>query len=142
MDGRRLRHEVSMCTEATFFLGLFYRLPICEKEWHVMCQDSSFTSVQCVKDDFISQRTTIAMAKKPKSRTVAVRLISMAMTGYYKTFSRPRTHRPLSMLKYDPVGMAHPRAETTYRCTDSTCSQEEGSIPRAEEGWEIDGFAE
>ncbi|KAH9810746.1 39S ribosomal protein-like protein L33 [Teratosphaeria destructans] len=26
------------------------------------------------------------------------------MTGYYKTFSRPRTHRPLSMLKYDPVG--------------------------------------
>lgn len=59
------------------------------------------------QDDFISRRTTISMAKKPKSRTVAVRLISMAMTGYYKTFSRPRTHRPLSMLKYDPVGMAH-----------------------------------
>jgi len=39
-----------------------------------------------------------------KSRTIAVRLVSMAMTGYYKTFSRPRTHRPLSMLKYDPVG--------------------------------------
>ena len=95
-----------------------------------------------VKDDFNSQRTTIPMAKKPKSRTVAVRLISMAMTGYYKTFSRPRTHRPLSMLKYDPVGMAHPRAETTCRCTDMTCSQEEGSIPRAEEGWEIGGFAE
>ena len=29
----------------------------------------------------------------------------MAMTGYYKTLIRPRTHRPLSMLKYDPVGM-------------------------------------
>jgi hypothetical protein len=28
----------------------------------------------------------------------------MAMTGYYKTFVRPRTHRPLSMMKYDPVG--------------------------------------
>jgi hypothetical protein len=28
----------------------------------------------------------------------------MAMTGYYKTLIRPRTHRPLSMLKYDPVG--------------------------------------
>lgn len=28
----------------------------------------------------------------------------MAMTGYYKTFVRPRQHRPLSMLKYDPVG--------------------------------------
>ncbi|KAH7056907.1 hypothetical protein B0J12DRAFT_783389 [Macrophomina phaseolina] len=43
------------------------------------------------------------MAKKQKSRTIAVRLISMAMTGYFKTFVRPRTHRPLSMLKYDPV---------------------------------------
>ncbi|KAI5296256.1 hypothetical protein KEM52_004882 [Ascosphaera acerosa] len=42
------------------------------------------------------------MAKK-KSRTIAVRLISMAMTGYYKTFTRPRTARPLSFLKYDPV---------------------------------------
>lgn len=39
-----------------------------------------------------------------KSRTIAVRLISMAMTGYYKTFVRPRAHRPLSMIKYDPVG--------------------------------------
>ncbi len=40
-----------------------------------------------------------------KSRTIAVRLVSMALTGYYKTLVRPRTHRPLSMLKYDPVGM-------------------------------------
>jgi hypothetical protein len=28
----------------------------------------------------------------------------MALTGYYKTLIRPRQHRPLSMLKYDPVG--------------------------------------
>ncbi|KFX90459.1 hypothetical protein O988_08189 [Pseudogymnoascus sp. VKM F-3808] len=47
--------------------------------------------------------TTLTMAKKAKSRTIAVRLISMAMTGYYKTLTRPRVHRPLSMLKYDPV---------------------------------------
>ena len=39
-----------------------------------------------------------------KSRTIAVRLISMALTGYYRTLRRPRVHRPLSMLKYDPVG--------------------------------------
>lgn len=39
-----------------------------------------------------------------KSRTVAVRLMSMALTGFFMTFRRPRTHRPLSMLKYDPVG--------------------------------------
>ncbi|EED23372.1 conserved hypothetical protein [Talaromyces stipitatus ATCC 10500] len=43
------------------------------------------------------------MAKKAKSRTITVRLISMAMTGFYRTMIRPRTHRPLSMLKYDPV---------------------------------------
>lgn len=42
-----------------------------------------------------------------KSRTIAVRLISMAMTGYYRTLRRPRTSRPLSMLKYDPVGMVN-----------------------------------
>lgn len=43
------------------------------------------------------------MPKKAKSATVAVRLMSMAMTGYYRTLVRPRKHRPLSMLKYDPI---------------------------------------
>ncbi|KAI1078160.1 hypothetical protein F5B20DRAFT_549578 [Whalleya microplaca] len=43
------------------------------------------------------------MAKKVKSRLIPVRLISMAMTGFFYTFSRPRTSRPMSMLKYDPV---------------------------------------
>lgn len=28
----------------------------------------------------------------------------MAMTGFFYTFTRPRTSTPLSMLKYDPVG--------------------------------------
>ena len=42
-----------------------------------------------------------------KSRTIAVRLISMALTGYYRTMVRPRKSRPLSMLKYDPVGTYH-----------------------------------
>lgn len=57
------------------------------------------------------ERGNAADARFPtteKSRTIAVRLISMAMTGYYKTFVRPRTHRPLSMLKYDPVGTSRP----------------------------------
>ena len=39
-----------------------------------------------------------------KSRTISVRLVSMALTGYYRTMVRPRQHRPLSMMKYDPVG--------------------------------------
>ncbi|GAW26370.1 putative ribosomal protein L33 [Rosellinia necatrix] len=43
------------------------------------------------------------MAKKAKSRLISVRLISMAMTGFFYQFSRPRTARPMSMLKYDPV---------------------------------------
>jgi hypothetical protein len=35
----------------------------------------------------------------------------MAMTGYYRTMQRPRAHQPLSMLKYDPVGMWALRAD-------------------------------
>ncbi|KAH7040814.1 uncharacterized protein B0I36DRAFT_358064 [Microdochium trichocladiopsis] len=43
------------------------------------------------------------MAKKQKSRMIPVRLISMAMTGFFYQFTRPRTSKPMSMLKYDPI---------------------------------------
>ncbi|KAJ4293739.1 hypothetical protein N0V88_005247 [Collariella sp. IMI 366227] len=43
------------------------------------------------------------MAKKVKSRIINVRLLSMAMTGYFYTFTRPRTALPMSMIKYDPI---------------------------------------
>jgi hypothetical protein len=43
-----------------------------------------------------------------------VRLISMAMTGYYRTMQRPRAHQPLSMLKYDPIGTIPPRLPRTH----------------------------
>ncbi|KAI1132821.1 hypothetical protein F5Y10DRAFT_230217 [Nemania abortiva] len=43
------------------------------------------------------------MAKKAKSRIISVRLLSMAMTGFFYQYARPRTSRPMSMLKYDPV---------------------------------------
>ncbi|KAI0175297.1 hypothetical protein BJ166DRAFT_514369 [Pestalotiopsis sp. NC0098] len=43
------------------------------------------------------------MAKKVKSRIINVRLLSMAMTGFFYTFTRPRTSHPMSMLKYDPI---------------------------------------
>ena len=46
-----------------------------------------------------------------------VRLISMAMTGYYRTLMRPRVHRPLSMMKYDPIGMLRPTLRATSRTT-------------------------
>ena len=36
---------------------------------------------------------------------VTVRLVSMAMTGFFYTFTRPRKYLPMSMLKYDPIGM-------------------------------------
>ncbi|KAL8417940.1 hypothetical protein RB594_001526 [Gaeumannomyces avenae] len=44
------------------------------------------------------------MAKKAKSRIISVRLLSMAMTGFFYTMARPRTSTPMSMLKYDPIG--------------------------------------
>ncbi|KAK0629132.1 hypothetical protein B0T17DRAFT_614951 [Bombardia bombarda] len=43
------------------------------------------------------------MAKKAKARIILVRLLSMAQTGYFYTFTRPRTALPMSMLKYDPI---------------------------------------
>ncbi|KAH7367515.1 hypothetical protein B0T11DRAFT_275433 [Plectosphaerella cucumerina] len=44
------------------------------------------------------------MAKKnAKSRIVTVRILSMAMTGFFYTFNRVRASAPLSMLKYDPI---------------------------------------
>ncbi|KAK7991722.1 hypothetical protein PG984_012492 [Apiospora sp. TS-2023a] len=43
------------------------------------------------------------MAKKPKARMINVRLLSMAMTGFFYAFTRPRMARPMSMLKYDPI---------------------------------------
>ncbi|KKA26385.1 hypothetical protein TD95_001396 [Thielaviopsis punctulata] len=43
------------------------------------------------------------MAKKTKARIIPVRLISMAMTGFFYTFRRPRQARPMSMMKYDPI---------------------------------------
>ncbi|KAK3186271.1 hypothetical protein K4F52_005035 [Lecanicillium sp. MT-2017a] len=43
------------------------------------------------------------MAKKAKARLINVRLISMAMTGFFYTFKRPRTSLPMGMLKYDPI---------------------------------------
>ncbi|TQS32787.1 hypothetical protein Golomagni_06889 [Golovinomyces magnicellulatus] len=39
-----------------------------------------------------------------KTRLINVRLISMAMTGFFYTFKRPRTSLPMGMLKYDPIG--------------------------------------
>ncbi|PTB68981.1 hypothetical protein BBK36DRAFT_1166853 [Trichoderma citrinoviride] len=38
-----------------------------------------------------------------KARLINVRLISMAMTGFFYTFKRPRTAPMMGMLKYDPI---------------------------------------
>ncbi|KAI0459193.1 hypothetical protein F5B21DRAFT_341757 [Xylaria acuta] len=59
------------------------------------------------------------MAKKAKSRMISVRLISMAMTGFFYQYARPRTSRPMSMLKYDPVGMSS-RFYTSFPSAPST----------------------
>ncbi|TLD34027.1 hypothetical protein PspLS_00611 [Pyricularia sp. CBS 133598] len=61
-------------------------------------------------DTYISTDIPVSstMAKKVKSRIIGVRLISMAMTGFFYQMSRPRTSTPLSMLKYDPIGASKP----------------------------------
>ncbi|OAA79305.1 hypothetical protein V2A60_006584 [Cordyceps javanica] len=43
------------------------------------------------------------MAKKAKTRLIHVRLLSMAMTGFFYTFKRPRTALPMGLMKYDPI---------------------------------------
>ncbi|KEY64005.1 hypothetical protein S40285_04820 [Stachybotrys chlorohalonatus IBT 40285] len=43
------------------------------------------------------------MAKKAKSRLINIRVISMAMTGFFYSYKRPRTAGLMSMLKYDPI---------------------------------------
>ncbi|KAG6033019.1 hypothetical protein E4U41_007043 [Claviceps citrina] len=50
------------------------------------------------------------MAKKAKARLINVRLLSMAMTGFFYTFKRPRTSPLMGMMKYDPIGMGLPLA--------------------------------
>ncbi|KAM0527068.1 hypothetical protein ACHAPS_003343 [Verticillium nonalfalfae] len=44
-----------------------------------------------------------AIELHPKARVITVRLLSMAMTGFFYTFNRARTASPMSMLKYDPI---------------------------------------
>ncbi|KAK8085070.1 hypothetical protein PG997_006341 [Apiospora hydei] len=56
------------------------------------------------------------MAKKPKARMINVRLLSMAMTGFFYSFTRPRVARPMSMLKYDPIGTVHPSSSALILC--------------------------
>ncbi|KAG6336377.1 hypothetical protein ID866_2697 [Astraeus odoratus] len=43
------------------------------------------------------------MAAKGKARTLIVRLISTAQTGYFYTTQRVRTGPRLSAVKYDPI---------------------------------------
>ena len=81
---------------------------------------------------------SIANALLDKSRTIAVRLISMAMTGYFRTYVRPRTHRPLSFLKYDPVGtlqLTGSRQCILICILTREPSPQEGPFPGAKARW-------
>ncbi|KAI9296271.1 50S ribosomal protein L33 [Neoconidiobolus thromboides FSU 785] len=42
------------------------------------------------------------MAKKAKARTILVKLLSTAKTGYFYVRSRPRVSPKLSFMKFDP----------------------------------------
>ncbi|RDA84612.1 hypothetical protein CP532_6029 [Ophiocordyceps camponoti-leonardi (nom. inval.)] len=43
------------------------------------------------------------MAKKAKPRLINVRIISMAMTGFFYTVKRARKAPMMGLLKYDPI---------------------------------------
>ncbi|KAK9473540.1 mitochondrial 54S ribosomal protein bL33m [Dipodascopsis tothii] len=47
------------------------------------------------------------MAKKAKARTVLVKLISSAMTGFIRTVHRPRTSPMITQVRYDPIVRRH-----------------------------------
>ncbi|KAI9159363.1 hypothetical protein H9P43_008703 [Blastocladiella emersonii ATCC 22665] len=47
------------------------------------------------------------MAKKAKARTLIVRLLSSAGTGFFYTTTRARLTSKLALRKYDPVVKQH-----------------------------------
>ncbi|OAL52507.1 hypothetical protein IQ07DRAFT_374970 [Pyrenochaeta sp. DS3sAY3a] len=74
-------------------------------ELNAFCGPQRHTMAQSLRLPLCASSPTPAdRVRTAKSRTLMVRLISMAMTGYYRTMQRPRAHRPLSMMKYDPIG--------------------------------------
>ncbi|KAF9091511.1 hypothetical protein BGX23_005089 [Mortierella sp. AD031] len=56
--------------------------------------------------DIQEQQTLVSpgpdMAKKAKARTIIVKLLSTAGTGFFYTTRRPRTTPKLSFMKFDP----------------------------------------
>ncbi|QYS95762.1 hypothetical protein H0G86_003036 [Trichoderma simmonsii] len=86
------------------------------------------------------------MAKKAKARLINVRLISMAMTGFFYTFKRPRTAPMMGMLKYDPIGtnrlppyihLLFPDANANF---PSLFSPQKGPLPGNEKAIQIETF--
>ncbi|KAG0030379.1 54S ribosomal protein L39, mitochondrial [Podila clonocystis] len=51
---------------------------------------------------YINNHTHLTMAKKAKARTIIVKLLSTAGTGFFYTTRRPRTTAKLSFMKFDP----------------------------------------
>jgi ribosomal protein L33 len=51
--------------------------------------------------------TTLPVVETPQNRTMIVRLISTAQTGFFYTTQRLRQGPKLSAVKYDPKGPLH-----------------------------------
>ena len=51
--------------------------------------------------------TTLTVVEPPQNRTMIVRLISTAQTGFFYTTQRLRQGPKLSAIKYDPKGPLH-----------------------------------
>jgi large subunit ribosomal protein L33 len=65
---------------------------------------------RCVEPKKIRRKSQLPsyFPKKKKNRTLIVRLISTAQTGFFYTTQRPRTGPKLAAVKYDPRGNGFP----------------------------------
>ncbi|KAG0056919.1 hypothetical protein BGZ83_002859 [Gryganskiella cystojenkinii] len=62
-------------------------------------------SSTCRLDELLALRNWTgpeSLAKKAKARTIIVKLLSTAGTGFFYTTRRPRTTAKLSFMKFDP----------------------------------------
>ncbi|KDQ11667.1 hypothetical protein BOTBODRAFT_448738 [Botryobasidium botryosum FD-172 SS1] len=59
------------------------------------------------------------MAAKSKARTLLIRLVSTARTGYFYVATKNRLHPTMSRMKYDPKACSFYRKEDEVNCLSS-----------------------
>ncbi|KAF8587463.1 hypothetical protein K439DRAFT_1659015 [Ramaria rubella] len=71
--------------------------------WQWTVESLNFSNIDETVRGAQSTVSRITMAGKSKAKTLIVRLISTAQTGFFYTKTRPRQGAKLAAIKYDPV---------------------------------------